>query len=121
MDYIAALEKIGLKVEMFGGSCPAQVHAILPDGNYLYFRARGDAWRLTIASLEDEAVERNLESKNVWSDREGDYGGFEAGYMLEEKIYNRASRVCNAHELKPMQSKFFSCYVQRKNSDVREQ
>lgn len=86
-DYAGLLKKQGLKVLMFGGMCPVQVHAILPDGNHLYFRARGNSWTIAIAPTENEAVDGDGE--RVLHYRESLYGSqpFEAGYMPQSEVY----------------------------------
>jgi hypothetical protein len=82
-DFDTQLERLkaaGLEIIQAGGWCPVQICANTADGNYLYFRARGDSWCMAIAPTEDEAIDGD----NAPFYKEGCYGktcGFEAGYM----------------------------------------
>lgn len=79
-DQMQRLKSTGLEILQAGGWCPVQILATTADGNYLYFRARGDSWCCAIAPTEDEAIE----GENTLFYKEESYGkpcGFQAGYM----------------------------------------
>jgi hypothetical protein len=72
-DYFQMLESDGLNVLLFGGRCPVQVEATLPDGNYLYFRARGDGWTIGIATTDSAAIDCDPDERELLYYREGNY------------------------------------------------
>ncbi|MBS2018112.1 MAG: hypothetical protein JST00_34895 [Deltaproteobacteria bacterium] len=67
-------------VASFAGSTPLEGWGTVPDGRSFYFRARYEAWSLSLGATDDEAIEAPTW---FWREPWGDapYG---AGYMPEE-------------------------------------
>lgn len=64
------------------GQCPVQVNGKVDDKYPLYFRARGEHWRLHIAPTDSEI----LSGSNEWVfDQEYPGGEFSAGWMTHEE------------------------------------
>lgn len=82
--YIDLIEAHGLTVNAFGGNCPVQVHAYWANGNHLYFRARGNAWDIAIATNEDDAIAGDATRDTILYYAGASYGRhkhYDAGYM----------------------------------------
>ncbi|MCD8487943.1 MAG: hypothetical protein LRZ84_14705 [Desertifilum sp.] len=77
------------------GAAPVQIEGELPDGNYLYFRARGDAWELTIASDEEK-----LFSDEVLFYQTETYGtGFDASWMPHPIAWEIVTKGLQEYEI----------------------
>lgn len=73
-----SLEDIGAELTMFGGNCPVQAEGKV-DGNYFYFRARGDEWQFHVARTNEEIFSKPIFYK------EQEFGtGFDASWMDAE-------------------------------------
>lgn len=89
--YINLIESHGLTVNCFGGNCPVQCHAYWTNGNHLYFRARGQAWDITIATNEDDAISGDPTRESILYYRGKSYGRhteYDAGYMPLYEVCN---------------------------------
>ena len=49
-------EKWGSYLKLTCYACPVQIHGLLADGTWLYFRERGGEWEVNIGLTGDEAV-----------------------------------------------------------------
>lgn len=76
-DLFQALNEIGLEHLSGGGNCPVQIEGNLPNGQELYFRARGQDW---YCEIEDAGLYN-----------EGTYGQelYAAGYMPLSEVFKR--------------------------------
>ena len=74
----------GFNLDTHGGMMPTQVMGIV-DGHHLYYRSRGDDWRVAIADTQDNAVGA------YWNDFEGVVffadGGDDFWGVVPEEIY----------------------------------
>lgn len=59
VEPIMSLLALGASVHNAGGNCPVQVTGEV-DGNYFYFRARGEHWQFEVAKNENEWLADNL-------------------------------------------------------------
>ncbi len=87
---IAEINKdYGLELKVTCMACPVQIEGEI--GNkHLYFRARWEHWRLTIADTFDDAVC----GKNTAYYKEEEYGGaFDASWMQPEDV-SKEVRAC---------------------------
>lgn len=73
---LAAFDDTGASIDQMGGQCPVQVEGRV-DGQWFYFRARGQSWQFHVAPSEAEIFSKP--SFYI----EGSYGEkkFAAGYM----------------------------------------
>jgi len=78
-DPLQKLREAGLYIDLFGGFCPVQCEATLPDGRKLYFRAIGKYWDLVIELTSDEFVSGTGSCFSITS--EYWHEQFEAGCM----------------------------------------
>ena len=78
------------------GNCPVQAEGYLPSGEYYYFRARGESWRILVA----ESVE-TIFSDPIWSYGETKYEPFAAGWIGKLEVvrnFNKAMKLYYADE-----------------------
>ena len=76
---LARLEATGAILDSIGGNCPVQANGDV-DGNWFYFRARGDEWQFYVADSDDLI----FDAPDFYVER--DYGsGFDAGWMPQHE------------------------------------
>lgn len=85
-EAVIRAEAMGLKIKSKGGNCPVQIDGWI-DGNFFYFRARGDNYQVHICGKEEDLFNNEL----YYADY--DWGEWpEAGWMdLDVAIH----RLCD--------------------------